>query len=136
MLTQCYFRKPIIHILEEATLLFGAKFLKKQSSRELWLAISKLWSQVYVGSPDFIHVDQGTNFVSEQFKACYEAECIRIIEAPIESPATKSHVEIYHPPSRAAGLKLRDILRRSTSNDDCLQFSVKAIKDTVGPEEL
>lgn len=89
-----------------------------------------------MGPPDYLHVDQCTNFVSAEFSKCAESEGITVIQAPIESPATMSHVERYHAPLRAAYTKIRDSLRRSETDDECLQLAVKAVNDTFGPEGL
>jgi hypothetical protein len=61
---------------------------------------------------------------------------ISVIEAPVESANTMSHVERYHAPLRAAYLKIRSTCGRNTSNSDVLQLAVKAVNDTVGPEGL
>lgn len=91
---------------------------------------------MYLGPPDYIHVDQGTNFTSQEFKAFAEAEGIKVMESPTESPSTMSHLERNHATLHAVYLKLRDTLGNSTSNDDCLELAVKAINDTVGSHGL
>lgn len=79
---------------------------------------------MYLGQPDFLRVDQGSQFVSES-KASYEADSITMMEAPVESPTTMSHVERYHAPLRALYLLIQDSLSRSESDKDCLQMAVK-----------
>lgn len=128
--------KPVLHLVDEATHYNAAQFLRKQSSTDVWKSIMRCWYRTYLGPPDFLHVDQGTNFVAKEFKECAEAEGIKILEAPIESPSTMSHVERYHVPLRSAYNKIRESLDRSESNADCLQLAVKATIDTIGPEGL
>ena len=128
--------RAILHIVDEATHYNAASFLRKMSSAETWKTIVRCWTAVYLGPPDFLRVDQGTNFVSKEFCASAEAEGIKVLPAPIESPETLSHVERYHAPLRAAYTKIRSSLGRSESDADVLQMAVKAVNDTIGPEGL
>ena len=73
--------------------------------------------------------------MSKESRECAEGEGITVTEAPIESPSTMSHVERYHAPLRAAYLKIRESLSRTTK-EERLQLAVKAVNDTVGPEGL
>lgn len=59
-----------------------------------------------------------------------------MLEAPIESPSTISHIERYHAPLCAAYKKIRDSLPRSESDDGCLQMYVRSVNNTVFPEGL
>lgn len=128
--------KPILHVVDEATHYMAAIFMRKVNSEETWKGILKCWIRIYLGPPDNIRVDQGSNFVSQHFKSCVEAEGITLLEAPVESPFTMSHVERYHAPLRTAYLKIRDSLPRSETDSDCLQMAVKSVNDTTGPEGL
>lgn len=128
--------RPILHIVDEATHYCAAQFLRNNSSREVWKTILRCWSRIYLGPPDFLHVDQGSNFTSQEFRESAEADGIRIIEAPIESPGSISHVERYHAPLRASYLKIRQSLPRSETDAECLQLAVKSCNDVMGPEGL
>lgn len=128
--------KPVLHAVDEATHFNAAMFLRNQSSQEVWKTLLRCWTRLYLGPPDYLHVDQGTNFVSKEFLSSAEADGIEVTQAPIESPNTMSHVERYHAPLRSAFLKIRDSLPRSDSDSDCLQMAVKAANDTIGPEGL
>ena len=128
--------RPVLHVVDEATHYAAAIFLKKVTSEHTWKALLKCWSRVYIGAPDCIRVDQGSNFVSRHFLDCARTEDIEVIQAPVESPATMTHVERYHAPLRAAYNKIRDDLPRSETDEECLQLAVKCVNDTVGPEGL
>jgi len=91
-------QRPVLHVVDEATHFAAATFLRKVSSKDVWKALMKCWIHVYLGPPDYLKLDQGSNFTSKEFKSFAEAEGIQIMEAPIESPATMSHVERYHGP--------------------------------------
>lgn len=83
-----------------------------------------------------MRVDQGSNFVTKHFKENTEAEGITLLEAPIKSPATMSHVERYRTPLRSAFNKIRDSLPRTESDVECLQMATRAVNDNIGPEGL
>ena len=129
-------KKPVLHVVDEATHFCSALFLNKVSSSHVWKALLKCWSRVYLGPPDHLRIDQGSQFVSQEFLESCEAEGISVLPAPIESPSTMSHVERYHGPLRAAYLKIRESLPRSESDADCLQMATKSVNDTIGPEGL
>ena len=128
-------RKPILHVVDEATHFQAAAWLHKSTSTEVWKTFLRCWSMVYLGPPDYLRVDQGTNFVSSEFRSLADTSGITVIEAPIESPNTMSHVERYHGPLRTAYEKLAQDLPKKNANL-LLQHAVYAVKSTIGPEGL
>ena len=129
-------KKPVLHVVDEATHFSAALFLTKVSSNHVWKAFLKCWSRVYMGPPDHMRVDQGSQFISKEFLDDCEAEGIMVLPAPVESPSTMSHVERYHAPLRSAYTKIRESLPRSESDAECLQMAIKSVNDTIGPEGL
>ena len=129
-------KRPVLHMVDESTHFMTARWLPLMTSIETWKAIRRCCIDVYLGPPDFLRVDQGTNLVSKEFKENAAACDIMILEAPVESPSTMSHVERYHPPLRAAYRKLRSSLSSKETDADMLQLAVKAVNDTIGPEGL
>lgn len=128
--------KPVLHVVDEATHYTSGLFLNRQRASDTWKALFRCWSRVYLGPPDFLRVDQGTNLIAKEFIDSADEEGITVLPAPIESPSTISHVERYHAPLRAAFKKLRDSLPSSETDNDCLQMALKAVNDTIGPEGL
>lgn len=126
-------RRPVLHVVDEATHFAAAIFLRKVSSKEVWKAFLRCWTHVYLGPPDYLKIDQGSNFTSKEFKGLAEATGIQILECPIESPATMSHVERYHAPLRAAYEKLEHDLN-GESKECLLQMALHCVNNTVGPE--
>ena len=126
--------KPVLHAVDEATHFTAALFLRSMSSEDVWKALVKCWSDVYLGPPDFLRVDQGSNFVSNYFRTASSSDGIELLEAPIESPSTMSHVERYHAPLRASYEKLR--MSTNCSDSELLQMAVRCVNQTVGPEGL
>lgn len=96
----------------------------------------KCWSRAHLGPPEYLGIDQGSQFISTEFLSDAESEGIQVLQAPIESLITMSHVERCHGPVRAAYNKIRDSLSRSETDADCLQMAVKSLNDTLGLEGL
>lgn len=109
--------RPVLHIVHEGTHFNAAQFLRNMTAQHVWKTLLKCWSRVYLGPPDFLHVDQGSNFVSAELAANATADGVTVLEAPIESPSTMSHVERYHAPLRVAYSKIRDSMPRSETNE-------------------
>jgi hypothetical protein len=127
--------KPVLHVVCESTHYQAAKFLKNMTADEAWRTFVACWCKTYLGPPDCLRIDQGSNFVAEKFMTSASAESIRVLEAPVEHPASMSHVERYHGPLRVAFARIRSELTAS-ADEEILQFAVKCVNDTVGPEGL
>lgn len=54
-------KRPILHVVDEATHFMAARFLRNHSSTEVWNALLRCWSRIYLGPPDYLRVDQGSN---------------------------------------------------------------------------
>jgi hypothetical protein len=128
-------QQPVLHVVDEATHFAAAMFMRNASAKETWRLLARCWSHVYMGPPDYLRVDQGTNFVSNEFRSLTEAAGVQILEAPIECPSSMSHVERYHGPLRTTYEKLSQSLPNE-SKEDLLQMSVNCVNNTTGPEGL
>ena len=60
--------KPVLHIIDEATRFSAARFLRDISANTTWEALRSCWVDTYLGPPEFIVHDAGTNFTSQEFK--------------------------------------------------------------------
>jgi hypothetical protein len=127
--------KPLLHVVCEATHYQAARFLPSMSADDTWKAFVACWCQTYLGPPDYLRVDQGSNFVAKSFLTSAIAENIHVLEAPVENPASMTHVERYHGPLRHVFDRMKQELSEE-SDKTILQYSIKAINDTVGPEGL
>ena len=128
-------QKPVLHVIDEATHFSSATFLPRVTSKDVWKALLRTWIYTYMGPPDHLKIDQGSNFVSKEFKGSASVLGINLIEAPVESPASMSVVERYHGPLRIAYQKLRRDLPKD-SKTAILQWAVHCVNSTVGPEGI
>jgi hypothetical protein len=61
--------EPVLHVVDEATHFAAASWLKAMTARETWDTLLRCWSHVYMGPPDLLRVDQGSNFASKDFRS-------------------------------------------------------------------
>ena len=127
--------KPILHVVDEATLYQAARWLDKVSAEEVWKALRLCWIDVYVGPPDMITHDAATNFLSKNFG--YNASLMHIStkSVPVEAEYSMSIVERYHSPLRRAYRIIR-AEAPSMDKESALQAAVKALNDSAGPDGL
>ena len=128
-------KSPVLHVIDEATRFQAAKFLKDVSAKHVWDILRACWIDMYVGPPDFIVHDAGTQFTSHEFTSSASAMAITTKCVPVEAHHSIGIVERYHKPLRRA----YDIIREEIPDiqrDNALQMAVKAVNDTAGPDGL
>ncbi|KAK1912598.1 hypothetical protein P3342_004534 [Pyrenophora teres f. teres] len=130
-------QKPVLHAVDEATAFQAARFLRDMKASTTWDTLRAMWIDMYVGPPDTIATDAGTNFASEEFVNNANAMMIDVHEVPVEAHQSIGKVERYHAAIRRAFEVISaDIGTSTTTKDDILQMAVKAVNDTAGPEGL
>ena len=129
--------KPILHVIDAATSFQAARFLRNMTAKEAWDALRLTWIDTYVGPPDTLVSDAGTNFTSAEFKANARIMAIEVEEVPVEAHNSIGKLERYHAPLRRAFHVIAGDLRgQGVSNESILQMAVKAVNDTAGPDGL
>lgn len=126
---------PLLHVVDEATRFQAAKWLRNMSSQHVWNVLRMCWIDVYLGPPDIINHDAGSNFTSQEFKDYSKSLNIKLKEAPVESAQTMSIVERYHKPLRRAFEIIKEEINADNtefSKAMVLQMAVKAVNDTAG----
>lgn len=117
--------------------LFGGGLPEESNSRRCMEEYHELVVPHYLGSPDYLGIDQGSSYISREFRSNAEAHGIHIYEAPIESAGSIGVVEMYHAPLRSSYKKIRDTLgRKDTSDEECLKLAVYVVNSVMGPEGL
>lgn len=66
--------KPVLHMLYRATYFNPACFLTNKSAKNICKAIQKLWNLEYMGPPDTVMVDQGSNSIPKELKGNLKAK--------------------------------------------------------------
>jgi hypothetical protein len=129
--------KPILHVIDAATSFQAARFLRNMTTKETWDTLRMAWIDTYLGPPDTLVFDAGTNFTSAEFKANAHIMAIEVEEVPVESHNSIGKLERYHAPLRRAFHVIAEDLRgQGMNNDHILQMAVKAVNDTAGPDGL
>ncbi|KDN60924.1 putative conserved hypothetical protein, partial [Colletotrichum sublineola] len=128
--------KNALHVIDTETSFQGATFLKSLSARDTWHALLKCWINTYVGPPDHIVHDPGTNFASEEFRNNAKIMGISCEEMPVEAHWAVGKVERAHAPLRRAYEILYKELGHNTDEEVILQMAIKALNDTAGPHGI
>ncbi|POS82075.1 hypothetical protein EPUL_006366, partial [Erysiphe pulchra] len=122
---------PLLHAVDEATRFQAARWLANLSSSNVWNALRICWIDSYLGPPEIINHDAGTNFTSSEFQQYNISLGIETKEIPVESANSMGIVERYHKPLRRAYSIIKEETK-STDKNLILQMAIKAINDTAG----
>ncbi|KAI0996966.1 hypothetical protein K3495_g11217 [Podosphaera aphanis] len=131
---------PVLRVIDEATRFQAAKRLPNMTALATWNAIRQCWIDIYIGPPDIIAHDSGTNFVADKFQKLSTSMGIVTKCAPVESHNSMGLVERYHSPIRRAyqiiAEEFKEDGRQGTHKSMLLQMAIKAVNDTAGPDGL
>lgn len=76
---------------------FGSEFfLKRKYSAKIWQTAQNQWFLTYNGPPDFLKVDQGSEFVSREMRSIQNYAGVQLCETPVVNPRNISTVESHH----------------------------------------
>ncbi|CRK29788.1 hypothetical protein BN1723_003653 [Verticillium longisporum] len=127
--------KPVLHVIDASTGFQSATFIPNFTARATWEALKRCWLDTYLGPPDVVTVDAGTNFASAEFRAEARLLGMTCHQIPVEAHWSIGKVESYHKPIRRA-YEILKAESRDTSLESLLQGAVKAVNDTAGPNGL
>jgi len=127
---------PVLHVIDWATAFQAARFLESMSALHTWEALRPCWIYTYLGPPDAVTHDPGTNLASTESKASAKLMGITCVQIPIGAHHSIGKVERYHAPLRRAFEIITAELGNAVSRDVRLQMALKACNDTTGPDGL
>ena len=129
---------PVLHVIDKATQFQAAKWLQNMSAKHTLDSLRLCWIDVYLGPPDYLHHDAGTNFVSKEFRQLTSSMAITTKAVPVEAHWSIGIVERYHAVLRRAYLIIMGELHGigGMNKEIRLQMAVKAVNDTAGPDGL
>ena len=128
---------PVLQVVDSATAFGAARFLKDMSAVTAWNTLRACWIDTYLGPPDMVVHDAGTNFAASEFRQLARAMAVDVKEVPVEAHNSIGKVERYHAPLRRAYEIIRnEMAGESVDRDMILQMAVKAVNDTAGPNGL
>ena len=61
--------KHVLHVVDKATHFMAARFIPENLTETIWRTFLQMWVLVYLGPPDNLRHDQGTQFVSPKLQA-------------------------------------------------------------------
>lgn len=124
-----------VSVVNRETKFQAAMFLKVESAGSVWQVIIQCWILVFVGPPDSILHDAGSNFMSKELKKTAGESGIICHPVAIESAHFMGVGERYH------GVVRRVYNRVAEAHLDLdaelfLDAAIKAINDTAGLDGL
>jgi hypothetical protein len=125
--------KPVLHIVDEATRFNAACWLENMTAKATWDAIQYIWTDTYLGPPDFIVTDARKNFVSKEFVRLASAAGTITVSVPVEAHWSIGTIERYHAVLRRSYEIISEEVPE-LAPDMALQMAVKAVNDTAGPD--
>jgi len=128
--------KPVLHIIDEATAFQSAGFLRDMTANTTWETLRKQWIDSYLGPPDLIVHDAGTNFTAEEFRQNANSMAVNTKCVPVEAHWSIGKVEQAHAALRRAFEIIREEAGTSISREAALQMACKAVNDTAGVNGL
>ncbi|CZT44007.1 uncharacterized protein RSE6_04128 [Rhynchosporium secalis] len=117
--------RQMLHIVDEATTFQNRGFLKD-------ISVEHLWINTYLGPPDFIVTDAGTQFKAREFIQSAKVKGSIVKTIPVEAHHSIGKVERYYAPLKRA----YTIIRKELLHLDCeiaLQMAFYAINCIAGP---
>ena len=90
------------------------------TAKETWETLRRIWIDTYIGPPDVLTHDAGTNFASAEFRNEARIMGCTIKEIPVEAYWSIGKVERYHGPFRRAYIILSTELAGHCSKDAIL----------------
>lgn len=91
---------PVLHVVDTQTHFRNAIFLHSQSTKAVWSAFLECWATLYIGHPDRMKVDQGSQFSSKAFRSLTKENGIQLCISGVESHNSLGTGERYHEPLR------------------------------------
>jgi hypothetical protein len=92
--------KPVLHIVDEATLFIAAHFLKDKSIRTVWDTLCTCWINTYLGPLDYFVHNAGKNFLSIEFQREARTMAVDVKEVPVEAHNSIGKVKQRYAPLR------------------------------------
>lgn len=128
---------PILHVIDKATRFQAARWLNNIFAKHTWETLRLCWIDVYIGLPDPITHNAGSNFDSKEFCQYATSMAIATKSVPVEAHWLIGMVERYHAVLQRAYKVIADDLQGcGLSKEIILQMAVKAINNIIGPNDL
>ena len=130
-------RDPILHVVDDSTCFQAARWLDNISAKHTWDKLRECWIDTYIGPPEYIVHDAGTNFMAKEFKQHATSMSIQTKAVPVEAHHSIGKVERFHTPLRRSFKIIQEETEDiGVSKTAMLQMAIKAINDTAGPNGL
>jgi hypothetical protein len=136
----CYIdSRPVLHITDKDTTYGASRFVRLSSKNpttvQLWDTFVQAWGLVYIGMPDVVAADRGTQFTSRDFELALSYHGVNQHYTAVESHHSLGANERAHAVLRRVYLKTRHD-HPIFPPELALAYSQKAINETFGTHEI
>ena len=125
--------KSVLHVVDRDTKFSAAVFLRSETTEETWETFMRIRISVYIGFPDTIDTDQGTQFQSQRWRTLLLMAGIKHKSSGVQSHNALGVGERYHSFLRQIYRKIR-LAKPSISPQNALVLAIKAMNDSAGPK--
>jgi transposase InsO family protein len=131
--------RPVLHITDKDTKYGAQRFVhcssKNPTAAQLWDIFVQAWAWVYIGMPDVVTTDRGTQFTSRDFELALSYQGVKQQYTGVESHHSLGANERAHAVLRRVYLKTRHD-HPNIPQELALAYSQKAINETIGTDGL
>ncbi len=99
--------RTVRHSVDRSTHFQAARFLHEISTEIIWKTYTEMWSLIYLGAPDNLRHDKGTEFIAPRLQAMAAEAGITCRPIEVEGPNAMSVGERYHAPLRKTFEKIQ-----------------------------
>ena len=125
---------PVLSIVDAGTNFMSARFLTCVNTETIWNTFLYAWSLIYSSFSRKMLTDEGSAFISSEWKQNCANANIRLRHTGTESHNSLASGETYHAMIRRVFNKVSTYPQQP--KELCLAFTVKAINDIAGPNGL
>lgn len=128
-------KSMLLHCVDKDTKFNAAEFLQNESAEDVWESYQRIWALRYIGHPDVLHADAGSQFGSRIFRTQCKLASIYLKLSGVESRNSIGVGERYHKFLRQISKKVKSEIP-TMDKKDILNSAIKVLNDTAGPHGL
>lgn len=89
-------KRPVLPFIDAGAKFNAARFINEQSSTAVWNTFIQCWTTKYVGKPNSMLIDQGSVFMSDEWKFACDLNGIELLATGAESHNSLGASESFH----------------------------------------
>lgn len=128
-------KATVLLVVDKDTKFSAVTFIKGESSASIWEAFLCSWVVPYIGCPDVVTLDEGSQYQFRGISGFLTAAGIQKKSAGVESHNALGKVERYHAHLRNV-FEMVQLEHTGVTKETLLALAVKAYNDTSEPSGM